>query len=209
MPSQPPHSHPTSIPIPGGWRMGSANRPHRLLLGVLSSTFPAPPSPPQRREDGICCSPSFLLRHLAMLPWDQHFAPRFPLSFPAGFPVFSLSLWQDPAFSLPSHPKSSWKTPGRAPTFRLHPDIPASPQTGCTPRPSLQGSGASVSKPPCLAQPPPPSPPGNGNSRGGIPGSRSRSSSSYLPAPCAAPGAGVAQVKALPFPYLTFPVRLE
>lgn len=131
MPSQPPHSHPTSIPIPGRWRMGSANRPHRLLLGVLSSTSPAPPSPPQRREDGICCSPSFLLRHLAMLPWDQHFAPRFPLSFPAGFPVFSLSLWQDPAFSLPFHPKSSWKTPGRAPTFRLHPKPAAHPGPHC------------------------------------------------------------------------------
>lgn len=129
------HSPPIPIPLPfpfpadGGWDQRTV--PTGFFRGCSAAPSQPPSSSPQGREDGICCSPSFLLRHLAMLPWDQHFAPRFPLSFPAGFPVFSLSLWQDPAFSLPSHPKSSWKTPGRAPTFRLHPKPAAHPGPRC------------------------------------------------------------------------------
>lgn len=92
---------PIPIPAPGAWRAGGANHPHGhfqplhshsrrmedgitqwdhgVLLGVLSSPFRAPPLPSPAGGDGIRCSPSFLLRPLGMIPWDQHFAPRaFP-----------------------------------------------------------------------------------------------------------------------------------
>lgn len=160
MPWQPPIPIPLPFPFPADGGRGHKPSPQASFGGAQQ---PLPSRPfPSRAGGGrdslltLVCAPS---------PRDDPpgwalCSPCFPLSFPAGFPAFSLSLWQDPALSLPFHPKSSWKTPGRAPTLRLHPGRPHVPS-----RPSAPACGASLG----LGEPPPEAPQGTGMS-GGHPG---------------------------------------
>lgn len=179
---------------------GVTNHPHRLLLGALSSPFPAAPSPPGRVGGGIRCSPSFVLRPLGMIPRDGHFAP--PVSPSAFLPDFLLSA--SPCGRIRPFPSPSTPNPaGKRPAEPRHCGFTPG---GCTSRPVPQRRPA---VPPWAWGGQPLKPPRERECRGDIPGSRSHSCSPYLPAPCAAPGEGVAQVKALPFSYLAFPVRLE
>lgn len=214
---------PIPIPAPGAWRAGGANHPHGhfqplhshsrrmedgitqwdhgILLGVLSSPFRAPPLPspagggrdslltlvsaPSPRDDPLgsaLCSPCFP---------PSAFLPDFLLSAsPCG---------RIRPFPSPSTPNPAGKSPAEPRHCGFTPEQPR------TPRPSLQARGA----PPCRAQPPPEAPQGGEFGGGSSRDPGPFSCSSYLPAPCAAPGEGVAQVRALPFSYLTFPVRLE
>lgn len=117
------------------WMEDGISQPSpQASLGGAHPPFRAPPSPPRRGEGGIRCSPSFLLRHLGMIPRDQHFAP--PVSPSAFLPDFLLSAspcGRIRPFPSPSTPNPAGKRPAEPRHSGFTPEQPHTPVPHCRP----------------------------------------------------------------------------